>query len=125
MKKFIFVALAILPLASCTVYGNKSIKEESQQTVAANIIKGKTTQQEIINKYGEPQTRAMIDGKETWSYSVTSGKSSITSYIPIVSMFTNGATANIKSMDIWFKGNVVEGYNFVQTSSTASTSLLD
>ena len=113
MKKFIFVALAILPLASCTVYGNKSIKEESQQTVAANIIKGKTTQQEIINKY------------ETWSYSVTSGKSSITSYIPIVSMFTNGATANIKSMDIWFKGNVVEGYNFVQTSSTASTGLLD
>ncbi|MEB6379181.1 hypothetical protein MXM41_09580 [Leclercia adecarboxylata] len=125
MKKFIFVALAILPLASCTVYGNKSIKEESQQTVASKIIKGKTTQQEILKMYGEPQTRAMNDGKETWGYSVTSGKSSITTYIPVVSMFTNGATASIKSMDIWFKGNVVEGYNFVQTSSSVSNGLLD
>lgn len=125
MKKLVFVALAILPLASCTVYGNKSIKEESQQTVAAKIIKGKTTQQEILNMYGEPQTRAMNDGKETWIYSVSSGKSKITSYIPVVSMFTNGATANIKSMDIWFKGNVVEGYNFVQTASSVSSGLLD
>lgn len=125
MKKLIFVALAILPLASCAVYGNKSIKEENQQTVASKIIKGKTTQQEIISMYGEPQTRATIDGKETWNYSVTSGKSNITSYIPVVSIFTNGATANIKSMDIWFKGNVVEGYNFSQTASSVSNGLLD
>ncbi|MEG1212088.1 MAG: hypothetical protein RSE29_13295 [Leclercia sp.] len=125
MKKSLLILLAVLPLASCAVHGNKSISNETQQTVASKIIKGKTTQQDIISLYGEPQTRATLDGKETWNYSLTSGKASATSYIPVVSMFTSSQTANIKSMDIWFKGNVVEGYNFSQTSATNSTGILD
>jgi hypothetical protein len=40
MKRLIAAAFIILPLASCTVYGNKSIKDETQQNIASKIIKG-------------------------------------------------------------------------------------
>lgn len=33
MKKLFIAALVILPLTACTTYGNKSLKDESQQTV--------------------------------------------------------------------------------------------
>lgn len=52
MKRLIAAAFIILPLASCTVYGNKSIKDETQQNIASKIIKGKTTQQDILRFMG-------------------------------------------------------------------------
>lgn len=53
MKRLIAAAFIILPLVGCTVYGNKSIKDETQQNIASKIIKGKTTQQDILRLYGE------------------------------------------------------------------------
>lgn len=125
MRKMIIAAFMILPLTACTVYGNKSLKDESQQTVKTKIVKGKTTQQEVINAFGEPQTRATNDGLEMWSYSSMSGESQISNYIPGLALLKNSNTAHIKSLDIWFKGDVVDRYNFSQTASTVSRGLLD
>lgn len=125
MKKLFIAALAILPLTACTTYGNKSLKDESQQTVKAKIVKGKTTQQDVINAFGEPQTRATNDGQEMWSYSSMSGESQISNYIPGLALLKNSSTAHMNSLDIWFKGNVVDRYNFSQTASKVSRGLLD
>ncbi|AUQ37540.1 hypothetical protein BH100L_01926 [Escherichia coli] len=38
---------------------------------------------------------------------------------------TNSSTAHIKSLDIWFKGDVVERYDFRQTASKTSRGLMD
>lgn len=38
---------------------------------------------------------------------------------------SSSSTANIKSLDIWFKGEVVERYNFSQTESKTTRGLLD
>ncbi|EGT4288842.1 hypothetical protein DOX45_11730 [Cronobacter malonaticus] len=125
MKKLFIAALVSLPLTACTTYGNKSLKDESQQTVKAKIVKGKTTQQDVINAFGEPQTRATNDGQEMWSYSSMSGESQISNYIPGLALLKNSNTANMNSLEIWFKGNVVERYNFSQTASKVSRGLLD
>ncbi|HEF0011235.1 TPA: hypothetical protein R8G77_000072 [Citrobacter freundii] len=125
MKKLFIAALVILPLTACTTYGNKSLKDESQQTVKAKIIKGKTTQQDVINAFGEPQTRATNDGQEMWSYSSMSGETQISNYIPGLALLKNSNIAHMNSLEIWFKGNVVERYNFSQTSSKVSRGLLD
>ncbi|WP_409161143.1 hypothetical protein [Pectobacterium sp. B2J-2] len=125
MKKLFITALVILPLTACTTYGNKSLKDETQQTVKTKIVKGKTSQQDVINAFGEPQTRATNDGQEMWSYSSMSGESQISNYIPGLALLKNSSTAHMKSLDIWFKGNVVERYNFSQTASKASRGLLD
>lgn len=125
MKKLFIAALVILPLTACTTYGNKSLKDESQQTVKAKIVKGKTTQQDVINAFGEPQTRATNDGQEMWSYSSMSGESQISNYIPGLALLKNSSTAHMNSLDIWFKGNVVDRYNFSQTASKVSRGLLE
>ncbi|MEQ9881278.1 hypothetical protein F157LOC_03319 [Pectobacterium brasiliense] len=125
MKKLIIAAMMILPLSACTTYGNKSLKDESQQSVKTKIVKGKTTQQEILATFGEPQTRATNDGQEMWSYSSMSGETQISNYIPGLALLKNSNTAHMKSLDIWFKGNVVDRYNFSQTASKVSRGLLD
>lgn len=125
MKKLFIAALVILPLTACTTYGNKSLKDESQQTVKTKIVKGKTTQQDVINAFGEPQTRTTNDGKEMWSYSSMSGENQISNYIPGLALLKNSSTAHMKSLEIWFKGNVVDRYNFSQTASKVSKGLLD
>ncbi len=125
MKKLFIAALVILPLTACTTYGNKSLKDESQQTVKTKIVKGKTTQQDVINAFGEPQTRATNDGQEMWSYSSMSGESQISNYIPGLALLKNSNTAHMNSLEIWFKGNVVDRYNFSQTASKISKGLLD
>lgn len=125
MKKILIAVLAILPLSGCTVHGNKSLTDENHQTVKLKIVKGKTTQQEILTTFGEPQTRATNDGKEMWSYSSMTGETQLSNYIPGLALLTNSSTAHIKSLDIWFKGNIVERYNFSQTASKTSRGLLD
>ncbi|EDI9892567.1 hypothetical protein GDI18_22340 [Salmonella enterica subsp. enterica] len=125
MKKMLIAVLVILPLASCTVHGNKSLTDENYQTVKLKIVKGKTTQQEILIAFGEPQTRATNDGQEMWSYSSMTGESQLSNYVPGLALLTNSSTAHIKSLDIWFNGDVVERYNFSQTASKTSRGLLD
>lgn len=125
MKKLFIAALVILHLNACTTYGNKSLKDESQQTVKAKIVKGKTTQQDVINAFGEPQTRATNDGQEMWSYSSMSGESQISNYIPGLALLKNSNTAHMNSLDIWFKGSIVDRYSFSQTASKVSRGLLD
>lgn len=125
MKKMFIAALVILPLSACTTYGNKSLKDETQQTVKSKIVKGKTTQQDVINAFGEPQTQATNDGQEMWSCSNMSGETHISNYIPGLALLKNSSTAHMNSLDIWFKGNVVERYNFSQTASKVSKGLLD
>ena len=125
MKKMLIAVLVILPLASCTVQGNKSLTDENHQTVKLKIIKGKTTQQEILTAFGEPQTRATNDGQEMWSYSSMTGESQLSNYVPGLALLTNSSTAHIKSLDIWFKGNIVERYNFSQTANKVTRGMLD
>ncbi|EBS6353523.1 hypothetical protein D4E88_04275 [Salmonella enterica subsp. enterica serovar Albany] len=120
MRKMLIAVFIILPLASCTVHGNKSLTDENHQTVKLKIVKGKTTQQEIFTAFGEPQTRATNDGQEMWSYSSMTGESQLSNYVPGLALLTNSSTAHIKSLEIWFKGNVVERYNFSLTASKTS-----
>lgn len=121
----LIAVLIIFPLASCTVHGNKSLTDENHQTVKLKIVKGKTTQQEILTAFGEPQTRATNDGQEMWNYSSMTGESQLSNYIPGPALLTNRSTAHIKSLDIWFKGDVVERYNFSQTASKVSHGLIE
>lgn len=125
MIKMLITVLAIFPLASCTVHGNKSLTDENHQTVKLKIVKGKTTQQEILTAFGEPQARATNDGQEMWSYSSMTGESQLSNYIPDLALLNSSSTAHIKSLDIWFKGDVVERYNFSQTASKISRGLVD
>lgn len=99
-----FIAvLAIVPLSSCTVHGNKSLTDENHQTVKLKIVKGKTTQQEILTAFGEPQTRATNDGQEMWSYSSMTGESQLSNYIPGLALLTSSSTVQY-TLNLWISG---------------------
>ncbi|HAE1777378.1 TPA_asm: hypothetical protein GNA87_004868, partial [Salmonella enterica subsp. enterica] len=53
------------------------------------------------------------------------GESQLSNYIPGLALLTNSSTAHIKSLDIWFKGDVVERYNFSQTASKVTRGMID
>ncbi len=103
MKKMFIAVLAIVPLSSCTVHGNKSLTDENHQTVKLKIVKGKTTQQEILTAFGEPQTRATNDGQEMWSYSSMTGESQLSNYIPGLALLTSSSTVQY-TLNLWISG---------------------
>jgi hypothetical protein len=54
-----------------------------------------------------------------------SGESQISNYIPGLALLKNSNTTHMNSLEIWFKGNVVDRYNFSQTASKVSRGMLD
>lgn len=68
MKKNIIVGFVFLTLAGCSSVGNQSLKNETQESVKTKIVKGKTTKQDVLASFGEPDSRSLIDGEEQWSY---------------------------------------------------------
>ena len=125
MKKLIIAALVILPLTGCMTHGNKQLKNENLQTISHKIVKGKTTQQNILAQFGEPKEKAINDGQEVWTYDVISGENQISNYIPGLALLTNGSTTKINRLEVFFKGKVVEKYNFSQMKDKTSRGLLD
>lgn len=121
MKKLLLAIFIILPLGGCTVHGNKSLTDENHQTVKVKIVKEKQPNKKFLL----PLESATNDGQEMWNYSSMTGESQLSNYIPGLALLTNSSTAHIKSLDIWFKGDVVERYDFRQTASKTSRGLMD
>lgn len=125
MKKLIAAVFIILPLAGCMTQGNKQLKNENLQTISQKIVKGKTTQQNILTQFGEPKEKAINDGLEVWTYDVVFGENQISNYIPGLALLTNSSTTKVNRLEIFFKGNVVDKYNFSQMQDKISRGLLD
>ena len=125
MKKLIAAVFIILPLAGCMTQGNKQLKNENLQTISQKIVKGKTTQQNILTQFGEPKGKAINDGQEVWTYDVVFGENQISNYIPGLALLTNSSTTKVNRLEIFFKGNVVDKYNFSQMQDKISRGLLD
>lgn len=122
MKAKIAGALLIfIVLSGCaSTSGNQSINNETQQSIASKIVKGRTTEAEVLSLYGEPTGKNFVDSnKERWLYSLVKSKMTAATYIPIIGLFSNGTEMKAKSLSILFeKGKVAtwslsEGNNSV------------
>ncbi|WP_168403131.1 hypothetical protein [Erwinia amylovora] len=62
--------LTLIVLSGCaSTAGNQSIKNETQQSIASKIIKGRTTKQDISREFGEPTRKTTVDTNEDmWFY---------------------------------------------------------
>ncbi|EHA6622781.1 hypothetical protein JMB75_004475, partial [Salmonella enterica] len=78
MKKIIIVGFVFLTLAGCSSVGNQSLKNETQESVKTKIVKGKTTKQDVLASFGEPDSRSLIDGEEQWLYTMYNSQSKAT-----------------------------------------------
>ncbi|EXU75147.1 outer membrane protein assembly factor BamE [Erwinia mallotivora] len=117
--------LTIIVLSGCaSTAGNQSIKNETQQSIASKIMKGRTTKQDILQQFGEPTRKTTVDTNEDmWFYSIMNSNMSATSYIPIVGLFSNGTDMKSKNLTITFAGDKVENWSFSESNDSVHNGL--
>ncbi|AMG59241.1 outer membrane protein assembly factor BamE [Pantoea vagans] len=117
--------LTIIVLSGCSsTAGNQSIKNETQQSIASKIFKGRTTKQDIQKQFGEPTRKTTVDTNEDmWFYSIMNSNMSAMSYIPIVGLFSNGTDMKSKNLTITFTGDKVENWSFSESNDSVHNGL--
>jgi len=117
--------LTIILLSGCaSTAGNQSIKNETQQSIASKIFKGRTTKQDIQKQFGDPTRKTAVDTNEDmWFYSIMNSNMSAMSYIPIVGLFSNGTDMKSKNLTITFTGDKVENWSFSESSDSVHNGL--
>jgi hypothetical protein len=108
------------PLGGCASVGNESIAAASPESVATQLVKGKTRQAQVREVYGDPSKTSFTDsGNEIWEYEFTRMTSKPTNFIPYVNLVSSGAEGDKKSLVIFFnQAKIVQQY-------TLSTSKVD
>ncbi|MFN2047715.1 hypothetical protein ACKVM6_09445 [Pantoea agglomerans] len=117
--------LTLIVLSGCaSTAGNQSIKNETQQSIASKIFKGRTTKQDIQKQFGEPTRKTTVDTNEDmWFYSIMNSNMSAMSYIPIVGLFSNGTDMKSKALTVTFQGDKVANWTFSESNDTVHTGL--
>jgi outer membrane protein assembly factor BamE (lipoprotein component of BamABCDE complex) len=113
-------ALVSALLAGCASVGNQSIADASVESVSQQIVKGRTTQAQVRQAYGDPMKTSFTDsGNETWEYDFSRLRSKPVNFIPYVNVIYSGAEGEKKSLVIFFdKHKIVQQF-------TVSTSQVD
>jgi hypothetical protein len=96
----------------CASVGNDSIADATPESVSGQLIKGRTTQNQVRGVYGDPVKTSFTDsGNEIWEYDFSRMHSKPTNFIPYVNLIHSGAEGDKKSLVIFFdKTKVVQQY---------------
>ena len=125
IAKITVVALSIL-LAGCMSSGNKQLKKETETSVQAKIIEGKTTKSEVKGMFGSPEGVNFTDGgNEIWKYAFAKVKVSGKTFIPFYGLVHNGATGTKKELTILFNGDVVKKYTMSESAIDSKSGWAD
>ncbi|MGK2232409.1 outer membrane protein assembly factor BamE domain-containing protein [Colwellia polaris] len=112
LPKSVLLLVAVLSFSGCTYsskvdYGNQFTSEQ-----VAQIKKNKTTSTELLQIFGEPSIKSVLnETEEKWVYSYTGGTGS-------VQTFTMKTTSDMSThmLDILIRDGVV--INFAETNTT-------
>jgi hypothetical protein len=118
--------LACVLLAGCASVGNESIADATSESVSAQLIKGRTTQQDVRAVYGDPSKTSFTDsGNEIWEYNFSRLHSKPTNFVPYVNLIHSGAEGDKKSLVIFFdKTKIVRQYTVSSSKVDISQGLI-
>lgn len=128
MNRFIKSSFFIIVflLSGCSTSGNQNLKNETPQSLQSKIIKNKTTKTELLTKLGEPDTRTILDdGNEQWRYFMYNNQFNATTFIPVVGLLTGGSQTQSKTLEIDFKGEVVNKWTFSTDNNNTKTGVIN
>jgi outer membrane protein assembly factor BamE (lipoprotein component of BamABCDE complex) len=113
-------------VSGCASVGNEQIADASPQSVSAQVVKGKTTQAEVRQVYGDPMKSSFTDsGNEIWEYEFSRLHSKPTNFIPYVNLIYSGSEGDKKSLVILFdKRRVVQQYTINTSKVDVSQGLI-
>jgi outer membrane protein assembly factor BamE (lipoprotein component of BamABCDE complex) len=113
IRTIAIVALAagILSLAGCATANYTAGRDFTQESVS-QIIKGKTTGEELTALMGQPDAKAVMSAtEEKWTYQYINTTSSAQSYVVSMSVETTGIR---KLLDVLIKDGVVINYAYTE-----------
>jgi len=119
-------ALLSALLSGCASAGNESIADATPESVSAQLVKGKSTQEQVRGLYGDPTKTSFTDsGNEIWEYDFSRMHAKPTNFIPYVNLVANGAEGDKKSLVIFFdKSKVVRQYTVSSSKVDVSQGLI-
>lgn len=113
-------AIFLIAIAGCAgTAGNQKLSEHSQETIAQNIVVGKTTQAQVKSLLGEPTALTYTDGgNEIYTYTFARATAQGVNYIPVINLFARGFDVNTKKLVILFDANKVVGKSNMSESQS-------
>lgn len=119
------LAVALL-VTGCVSSGNVAMKEQTQQSVDAQIVKGKTTKQDVSKLFGSADNISFTDsGNEVWTYRHSKSKPMARNFIPY-NFFSQGENTQTKELVILFDSKgVVSNYTFRETANQTKVGIAE
>ena len=116
MKQLISAIIMALILSGCAASAGKQIKQEQLN----DLVKGKTTYQEVISKLGKPNTVTTFpNGHKQVLYSFNQTTTNAASFIPFVGLFVGGGETTSSSVTLTFdNGGVLEDYSTSESNQS-------
>ncbi|MCL2345888.1 MAG: hypothetical protein FWC58_08570 [Desulfobulbus sp.] len=114
MKHGYLLCIATILLGACAASaGNMALKDETEKTVSARIVEGKTTKDEVRAMYGQPTQTSFTDGgNEIWTFRYAYATPKAVNFVPVVGIFAGGADVQSKELVVMFdKNNVVAKFS--------------
>ena len=116
MKSISLVAVVVVSLV---VFGCIQILPPSSSGVdfpdenVSRIVRGKTTDKEITQMFGEPPSKTVSSETEKrWIYKYASGNATVVRHFTSVETKYKG---KLKTLDILFKNGIVTNYTFTES----------
>lgn len=116
------IYLLVLFLTACASAGNMALKDENEKSVAARIVEGQTSKQQIQAMYGPPTQTTFTDGgNEIWTYRYAYATPKAVNFVPIIGIFAGGADVQSKELVVMFnKDNIVAKYSMRESQQEVS-----
>lgn len=108
----LLVASLVLSSGCAVKTGNETLGEMEKSQLEQQIIKGKSTKQEVKSLLGDPdKTDFDNNSLEKWTYAHTRKDMKAVNYIPVANWFVAGTNDTTKSLVIVFDDSgVVKNY---------------
>lgn len=107
----VMVSLAVLSLSGCATSSYSVGKSFASENVS-QIIKGKTTSEELIVLLGQPYTKTVLSASdEKWIYMHSEGTTKAQSYIVSMDVKTTGTQ---KMLDVLISNGVVANFAYTE-----------
>lgn len=109
--------IAVLFLSS--LVGCVTVGREIAETQLTGLEKGKTTQSQVIEKLGQPNSSTvMLNGQRSISYAFVHAQARPESFIPIIGGFVGGADSRVTvSTFIFNTDGTLDTYTHTQSNS--------
>ncbi len=108
MKRLLIIITCLTLITGCVYTSNYEVGKAFDEEKVSQIVKGKTTETELISMFGQPFTKAVVsDTDSKWVYSYSKGSAS-------AQAFTMKTESNMKmsTLDILVRDGVVINYAF-------------